>query len=157
MSIGVRPVQNLFFAPTIPNSGRHQPATNEKMENGAFSPKPFFTKKKKEKGNCIIEATLRIRVVFPNNGNTLIKATPNKGNAFEPNLSKTVATLLLFGGGFTPFLGTFWRFWGFPVKTVCHTGLPGNPSQRKRYTHRRSSQRSSLGSILYSLRVQGPN
>ena len=40
--------------------------------------------------------------------------------------------------GGTPFLGTFWRFWGFPVKTVCHTCLPGNPSQqRKRYTTRR--------------------
>ena len=68
-------------------------------------------------------------------GNTLLKKWPKRGG--------------------TPFLGTFWRFWGFPVKTVCHTGLPGNPSQqRKRYTtHRGSSPRSSRGSILYSLRV----
>ena len=57
--------------------------------------------------------------------------------------------------GGTPFLGTFWRFWGFPVKTVGTPGLPWNPSQqRKRYTtHRGSSQRYSRGSILYSLRV----
>jgi len=35
---------------------------------------------------------------------------PNKGHAFEPNLSKTiVATWLLFGG-FTPFGGTFGAF-----------------------------------------------
>ena len=42
--------------------------------------------------------------------------------------------------GGTPILGTFWRFWGFPVKTVCNPGLPGNPSQqRKRYTDLRGS------------------
>ena len=56
-------------------------------------------------------------------------------------------------------MGTFWRFWGFPVKTVCNPGLPGNPSQqRKRHTDLRgSSHRSSRGSILPSLCAQDPN
>ena len=47
----------------------------------------------------------------------------------------------------TPILGTFWRFWGFTVKTVCQTGLPEEASQqRKHYTTRRgSSQRPSRG------------
>ena len=109
MSIGVRPAQNLFFAPTIPNSGCHQRLT-KKWKMWRFHQSPFLPKKKK--GNCLIEATLRIRAYteifrcFPNKGNTQIKATllrkkngPNKGNAFEKNLSKTVvATLPLFGG-----------------------------------------------------------
>ena len=57
--------------------------------------------------------------------------------------------------GGTPALGTFWRFWGFPVKTVCNPGLTGNPSQRKRHTDLRgSSQRSSRGSI-WALDTQG--
>ena len=58
-----------------------------------------------------------------------------------------------------PILGTFWHFWGFPVKTVCLTGLPEDASQqRKRYTTLRgSSQRPSRGCISHSLRVQGPN
>ena len=73
-----------------------------------FGQSPFFP----NQDNCLIEATLRIRAYtrifrcFSNKGNAfapifldLIKATPNKGSVFEPNLSKTiVATLLLFGG-----------------------------------------------------------
>ena len=56
-------------------------------------------------------------------------------------------------------MGTFWQFWGFPVKTMCWTGLPEDASQqRKRYTTLRgSSQRPSRGYISHSLRVQGPN
>ena len=55
--------------------------------------------------------------------------------------------LVKIGG--TPIWGTFWRFWGFPVKTVCQTGLPEDASQqRKRYTTLRgSSQRPSRGCI----------
>ena len=47
------------------------------------------------------------------------------------------------------------NFGGFKVKTLCNPGLQGNPSQQtKWYTaHRESSQRSSGGSILRSLRV----
>ena len=56
---------------------------------------------------------------------------------------------------FEVILGHFGHLLGFPVKTLCNHGLPGNPSQqRKRYTtHRGSSQRSFRGSILHSLRV----
>ena len=80
-------------------------------------------------------------------------------NRRQHGLGRQHLTEKVAAKGGTPFVGTFWRFWGFPVKMVCHTGLPGNPSQqRKRYTtHRGSSQRCSRGSILYSLRVQGPN
>ena len=61
--------------------------------------------------------------------------------------------------GCTPILGTFWRFWGFPVKTVCQTGLPEDASQlRKRYTTLGGSfQRCSRGCISHSLRVWSPN
>jgi len=35
----------------------------------------------------------------------------------------------LFKKGGTPILGTFWQFWGFPVKTVCQIGIPEDASQ----------------------------
>ena len=56
-------------------------------------------------------------------------------------------------------MGTFWQFWGFPVKTVGQTGLPEDASQQRKWhtTLRGSSQRPSRGCISHSLRVQGPN
>ena len=58
--------------------------------------------------------------------------------------------------GGTSILGTFWRFWGFPVKTVCNPGLPGNPSQqRKRHTDLRGSSQRSLRGSIWALDTQG--
>ena len=66
-----------------------------------------------------------------------------------PNKRQLPEKVVKQGG--TPILGTFWRVWGFPVKTVCQTGLPEDTSQqRKRYTTLRgSSQRPSRGCISH--------
>ena len=52
---------------------------------------------------------------------------PNKGNAFEPNVSLTiVATLLLFGGGYPLFevILAILAILGISVENVVHSWLP---------------------------------
>ena len=48
-------------------------------------------------------------------------------------LERRYLTEKLKGG--TLILSTFWRFWGFPVKTVCQTGLPGCRPAEKTVQH----------------------
>ena len=118
---------------------------------------------------ALIRVTLGFFVVFPNRSHALIRVTlgfeffgPNKSHTtirvtfrvkwIENNKSHVT---LIWGGGLPPFLGTFWRFWGFPGENdVPDRPLrESKPAEKTVYHPRRSSQRSSRGSILHSLRV----
>ena len=53
-------------------------------------------------------------------------------------------------------LGTFWRFGGFPMKTVCQTGLPEDAiQQRKRYTTRQGVISEALQRVYLGSRHAG--
>ena len=109
------------------------------------------------------ECTPRIRRFLEKSASFPPSGWPSggKNQHFFPKIGENEGCILcklpekMVKRGGDPILGTFWGFWAFPVKTVCPTGLPGSASQqRKRYTCLLgSSQRSSRGSILHSLRV----
>ena len=100
---------------------------------------------------CFVEASttpkthiILTRLPFWGLNNTFLGCGPAPGETIEVQDKKREKNRVV-----PPFEVILGYFGGFPVKTVCNPGLPGNPSQqRKRYTtHRGSSQRSSRGSI----------
>ena len=116
---------------------------------GFKSPPPRFWEVPPNIGSQIFRFCRKVRNPPPRRmaqrGGTALRATYSRwGVRYRGELPEKLAKK-----GCTPVLGTFWRFWGFPVKTVGNPGLPGNPrQQRKWYTDLRgSSQRSSRGSI----------